>query len=297
MRRRPTIGPELPDPPRGVVANPREIPTQEADCIVPYLVCGGQTFYTLGDGFDPREGAVQLLASVYVPRGQVGFVKEIRVAPFMPPALADPWTTTGANPLTIPNDANWRYFEGPVQGLGALAAAAAGTNGVWTTPFGWESYFNDGGTPPRWRWNLRFLQGSIAEVKGGRKIPEFDSANPASWFLAQDVPVPAAAYAGGLPGTAPGPQWNPQRMQVIQGDKLSTHVPVPPNTTVLLFASWTQAEFTPQAQTGLSGATTEADYALSVYPLLPSFGQLHGYTQGIGSNDATKENALHGWGG
>jgi len=87
----------------------------------------------------------------------------------------------------------------------------------------------------------------------------------------------------------------PQRMQVIQADELSLHVVVPENTTALLWARWSQLLYQPLT-TDSNGLPVEV--GLPLFPLLPSFGQMLGYTQSItGNNKAALNNAREGWGG
>lgn len=261
----------------------------DGQMIEPWLASGGATFFLLGGGFDPRPEGVQLVASMYVPRGSVGFVKEIRIAPFMPPVLADPWETSGiTNAITT-----WRSYNIVLDN----EPRAAGTHGVWATPFGWESYFDSADIaafPPQWVWHLRGIRGDIRNrVQYG--LPDFSIADAASWFLVPNVPVPISAYASGIPGNQLGKTWGPQRMQVLQGDKLSTHVLVPEDTTVALFAQWKQGIIRPVGVIPSGEGQVATQYGPDVYPLLPSFGQLHGYMQT--TEEAAYDNAHFGWGG
>jgi hypothetical protein len=266
--------------------------------IEPFLASGGQTFYLLGtelNPFDPRPAGVQLVTFMYVPRGWVGFVKEIRIAPFIPPVLVDPWETSGVdNAVTT-----WRGFASV---LADDEPRAAGTHGVWQTPFGWESYFDvdtQGSVPPQWLWHLRGYRGNIMNRSALGLPPDFSIADPASWSLVPNIAVPASAYPSGIPGDQLGKTWGPQRMQVLQGDKLNTHVLVPEDHTVCLFAEWRQGTFRPVATVPAGEGEVNEIYGPPVYPLLPSFGQLHGYLQaasGVGASPAL-ENATYGWGG
>jgi hypothetical protein len=284
MRRRP----DLAHPSRAAVRplgppSPRQ-PQQQGDAVDAFLASGGQTRFQVQDPgppvFDPRSDGVQLITSLYVPAGRVAFVKEIRVAPFMPTMLTDPWTTSGST------GASWRDL------LGDGTEAPGGTNGVWTTPFGWESYFNPPDFAPQWSWFLRVLRGDIDK---NRKVP-FTLADPATWYLAENVAVPGSVYAAGIPGTQPTGYWRPQRMQMIQGDKLNTHVLVGPDCTICLWARWLQGLYQPNAQTQTGEGIASAPYGEPLYPLLPSFGQLHGYIQAA-DRVASTENAEYGWGG
>ncbi|MGV1080705.1 MAG: hypothetical protein ACOYD1_12810 [Candidatus Nanopelagicales bacterium] len=262
-------------------------PPWQGDIIEPFLVSGGATFFIVTNSpptaFDPQPAGVQLVTSVYVPTGKVGFLKQLRVAPFMPTQLVDPWETSGvANAVTT-----WRDFDaapgGPVR--------PGGRNGVWETPFGWESYFDSqscGEQPPQWTWQLRLIKGNVAKQV---KQP-FSLLDVATWFLRPDLAVPLSAYPNGIPGNAPDGIWGPQRMQVIQDDALVTHVLVPEDHSLCLFTQWTQNQFQPISNDG----ETLTTYGPAVYPLLPSFGQLHGYMQAA-LRESSTENAKFGWGG
>ena len=279
----------------------RPPPNNRGDKIDAFLASGGMTLFLVDDsgdpGFDPRGRGVQLVTYVYVPYGQMGFLKELRVAPFIPPVFADPWNSSGFGPPDMLSP-GWRTWDNtPVPGIPTVPRAAA-TNGVWTTPMGWESYFDDGERAPIWKWHLRLIDGNIDDLRNNAtNLPPFSPFNPLSWQFVSNIPVPFRAYAGGIPGRAPSRAWGPQRMQVLQSDKLSTHVVVPENTTLALFTEWEQSPCTPTAQTFTTPTTTDQQYAEPEYPLLPSFGQLHGYMQGIADAEAVTENALFGWGG
>jgi hypothetical protein len=300
VRRKPEvhIDPRLPQ-----IAGPmkRPPPNTRGDVIVPFLASGGMTLFLVDDtgdpGFDPREAGVQFVTFVYVPFGQIGFLKELRVAPFIPPVFADPWNSSG---LVSPGGLSpaWRTWTNAGDPNVPTVPRAAGTNGVWTTPLGWESYFDDGEQAPSWRWHLRLLDGNVNDLRiSTLNLPQFGIGNPASWPFVQNIPVPASAYAGGIPGRAPGPAWGPQRMQVLQADELATHVMIPENTSLCLFTEWRQTPCTPRAQFFVDPDTTDQSYGAAEYPLLPSFGQLHGYMQGIADAEAVTDNALFGWGG
>lgn len=289
MRRHPSLtrktsGPLQPQPPPGPTP-----PNWEGDALEPFLVSGGATFFIRTAApptpFDPAPAGVQLCCSVYIPRGKIGFLKQLRVAPFMPTQLVDPWETTGF----LNEVATWRGFDAS----GAGPVRPGGRNGVWTTPFGWESYFDSldcGEQPPQWTWQLRLVKGDIKKTR-----PTFSLLDPATWYLVPDIAVPLDAYSSGIPGAAPSGFWGPQRMQVIQGDELDTHVIVPEDTTLCLFTQWTQEEFQPIAlSVGID--TFAQPYGEPVFPLLPSFGQLHGYMQAA-TRDASYWNAVQGWGG
>lgn len=296
MRRHPTR--ERTPPPRRVAPPGPPLAQTVGDPVEPFLVSGGLGFFSiLGEGFDPREAGVQLVASVYVPRGKQAFIKQVRVAPFCPPVFADPWLTSGAANFA----ASWRDF-----GFGGVTtdSRAAAQNGVYTTPFGWESFFEFGGEPeippPTWRWSLRFVQG---DALGPKAIKPFNPIDPSTWQFVDSLPVPAFAYPGGLPGTAPGPQWNEQRMQVVQADELTAHVPIPEDTTACLFTRWVQQRVTVRARDS-NGQIVYYAAGGGEYPLLPSFGQMLGYMQSLNSPpqdernlNAAAYNIRKGWGG
>ena len=293
MRNRPSIErrnsvPAAPQSPGGPPP-----PPDLGDVIEPFLVCGGATFFVQSEAaaFDPAPAGVQLVSHVYVPRGYVGFIKQLRVAPFMPAVLVDPWETAGVV-AGVGGDAttSWHGFDA----VPNSPVRPGGRNGVWETPFGWESYFDAASCfeqPPQWTWQLRLMQGNAA-----RNRAVFNILDPATWALIPNLAVPVAGYPNGIPGSAPGGAWGPQRMQVLQGDELDTHVVVPQDHTALLFVQWTQNEFQPQAVVQTDGAQELLPYGDLVYPLLPSFGQLHGYMQAV-DRMAANENARFGWGG
>lgn len=290
MRRRPQIRElEIGQPLEELGPHRRPAATNRGDLIEPFLVSGGATFFLdFDEAGDPEQAGAQLVASVFVPPGRIGFLKQLRVAPFIPPELSDPWNTAGAR-VEAPGQggASWRGWQGPP------TPRAAGTHGVWSTPFGWESYFDAEGFPPQWLWHLRLCDGDVTRGRAAL----FNVADPLTWPFVQNVPVPLSAYPLGIPGRAPGNAWGPQRMQVIQGDELCTHVVVPPNTTLCLFVQWLQQTFTPRADIFDGEGNTQVAYGPAVYPLLPSFGQLHGYMQAADNTEASTENALYGWGG
>lgn len=291
MRRRPQHDSFEVGPHETVGPNRPPSASFEGDVIIPFLVSGGVTFFAVTDGppvFDARMAGVQLCTHLYVPKGHVAFVKELRCAPFIPPELADPFNSNGVNPLAAaPNNviASWRSFDGDP------APRAAGTNGVWTTPFGWESYWDDGSTLiPHWEWFLRLIPGDPIAAR-----PPFSFTDASTWFLQPNIPVPLTAYPM-IPGQQPSGFFGPQRMQVLQGDKLSSHILVPENTTIALFTKWQQSAWAPRVEWRDAEGDGEGDYGPAVFPLLPSFGQLHGYLQSMSAEPST-ENARYGWGG
>jgi hypothetical protein len=111
------------------------------------------------------------------------------------------------------------------------------------------------------------------------------------------VAVPAEVYFGGLPGSAIGMPWDGQRVQVIQSDQLSLHLPIPENTTLALFTRWTQQPIEGVFATKGETEETRANYTRAAYyPLLPSFGSLLGYNQSSHLLPG-KKNAEYGWNG
>lgn len=288
MRRRPVRDP-LGTPPRAEKPAPLQA-TGIGDAQEAWLVSGGYTYFPLfGEGFSGAPDGVQLICHQYVPKGFVGWLKQLRVAPFMPSVLANPWTSSGA----AGGAASWALMgqDGP-----------SGQNGVWTTPFGWENYFDPNVFPivqPQWRWALTLVQGDVAKLRANTaNIPPFSLADPQSWVFLPNIPVPALAYPSGLPGAAPGKIIGAQRMQVLQGDELTAHVQVPENTSLCLWARWTQTFYNPVA----ADQNGQINYypGFSVFPIGPSFGQMLGYMQALTSQQqpaASVVNARHGWGG
>lgn len=295
MRRHPTR--ERTPPPRHVAPPGPPLAQTVGDPVEPFLVSGGLGFFVFNEneGFDPQPAGVQLCASVYIPRGKQGFIKQMRVAPFCPPVFADPWLTSGA----ANNAASWRDFG---NGGVTTTSRAAAQNGVYTTPFGWESFFDVDAAipPPVWRWSLRFVQGDALLSKATKPFDPFDIA---TWIFQPDLPVPAFAYPGGLPGIAPGPQWSEQRMQLVQADELTAHVPIPEDTTACLFVRWVQQRVTPRARDA-NGQIIYYPFGGGEFPLLPSFGQMLGYMQSMNTPpqddralNAAAYNIRKGWGG
>lgn len=273
MRRKPYAVPL--DPRAGILPGRRPSPadaSNDAGKLTPFLVSGGIPRYILNDGppnFDPRTDAVQLICSAYISDGNVGFLKSIRVAPFMPPVF-------GPDPVN--NDLlRWRA---PDARYGPDYGRPSATAGVWETPLGWEGYFDDladpAVPPPRWEWQLRAFQGTLEALRDShRNVPPFSFGDPVSWFMVPDIPVPASTYAAGLPGRALGAPFGPQRVQVLQGDGLLLHIPIPSDTTVCLFARWKQQALYPLTMQD-AGATMVQETPW--FPLLPSFGQMAGYS-------------------
>jgi hypothetical protein len=262
--------------------------------VQPMFASGGMSYWFSdagGAGYFPQAAGTQLVTSLYVPKGRQGFLKEIRIAPYCPAPLCDPWTTSGMT------GASWRAWNRETDGPeGEQFAMGA----LWETPMGWEAAFdNISSILPKWRWILRFFQGNVTILRGQGflNIPPFDVGDPESWYLVPSIPVPSAAYAAGLPGSSVGPSWDEQRMQILPRDKISFHVPVPQDTTVLLFAQWTQdyVMAAGQMQPPTPG-NPEVQVWGKTFPIGPSIGSLLGYTQASGSSGA-RDNLENGWGG
>lgn len=278
--------------------------------IRPFLVSGGSPYYVdyldLGaGGFDPITRGTQLLCHSYVGQGQMGFVKQLRVGPYRPSILRDPWETSGIGNT----QASWYYISRTETTNPAVNGALPQAYDVWRAPMAWENYWTDEmSVRPAWRWSLRYYQGDIFKLRAQQQnIPPFNILNPNSWYLVQDIAVPTDdAYPQGLPGDAPGPQFSAQRLQHLPDSPLETHLVVPPDTTILLFAQWEQEIVNPigvpttMLSTGYNeGNFIDYDQITNVlqFPLMPSFGQLHGYVQAISSrSDAALENTELGWG-
>lgn len=326
---------QMPSPPSktgldlhlGAPTPPRPNAMGLSDTIQPFLATGGEVFWIfredLGTGvvYDPAPVGAQLVASVYVPDGRVGFLKELRIGPYKPSVLADtidvgiiegPFTTLTSGPFTgdvVPSNIMWQT------GLGAALSDVSNTQDiiyskVWQTPFGWEAYLDPDSpfqaTPmAHWTWQLTIVQGSIDALRRSKNIPVFNFVDPTSWYLADNFPVPMGptfnAYPAGIPGNPVGVQFQPQRMQSPPDSPLHLNLFVPSDSTLCLFARWEQKPTT------LRLIGTNKDLAGDVgffggvlrqnaYVLGPSFGSLLGYTQPVASQ-ASIDNATHGWGG
>lgn len=305
MRRRPTkdeapqpsavpgftskrVAPNAPDlqppVPRGRELRPQDSgERQEA-----WLRSGGQTFFFVTDGFDPQPDGFQLVTHYYVPNGRVAWVKQLRVAPFMPPVFA--FDQAKAVVLGGSQQFDWPTQNEPVGAPTEFPVRPSGHAGVWETPFGWEAYFDPlDPVPIIWKWHLRVVAGNALKNRA-----PFSFADPATWYLLPDIAVPASAYPAGLPGFPPE-NYEPQRMQVLQGDELTVHVFIPPDSTLCLFAEWHQVPEIPAFST-YAGALLQSQYGPATYPLLPSFGQLSGYQQ-VSDRKVAMKNAKRGWQG
>lgn len=307
--------------------------------IEPFLVSGGQSYYryfgTVALEAVERAGT-QLVTSVYIPKGKIGFLKQVRVAPFMPTLFSDPWITSGAAAA----GASWRDFNSaddtgsPAPRDDELPFRPGGQNGVWTTPFGWENYApwtpdphdgvgyipNPPALIPYWAWSIRFIQGDILLLRSSsvNLPPEPPAPSPGGegtetgaylinnrLVLTPDLAVPAQVYPNGLPGIAPGPAWGANRVQALQSDPANVHAMIPEDTTCCLFTQWRQRAYLSVAGRDVNGRIIYSPAAesidpgnnpWSIYPLLPSFGVLGGYMQSR-SSPAALYNAEKGWGG
>lgn len=289
MNRRPR--PVPPSPPRAPEGRSiqDEIVTSSSDVIRPWLVNGAQTYFLQEQGFDPRPAGVQLICYVYIPRGQIGFLKSVRVAPYMPPVFSDPF---------LGWDAHWR--EQPSAAADGVPLRPGAQFGLWETPAAWEGYGEIDDlteyTPAcTWYWHLRAFKGTISDLRRSRRnFGPFDITNATTWFLVDEIAVPAAAYAGGrLPGNPPFAAYERQKIQVLPKDPLMLHVPIAEDMTLCLFASWTQTEQPAYARNELGRVRYTPDQ-VGYYPILPSFGQLAGYMQPA-DRPASLRNAAYGW--
>jgi hypothetical protein len=225
-----------------------------------------------------------------VPKGRIGWVKRIMVAPCAPPILVDPWRGWAAH---------FNLFQAGPDPINQTQRAPAQA-GLWETPIAWEGYFSAAGylaAIPFWRWQLTLFPGNLDAYRAAQAIPAFSIATPASWFLAPDVPVPVSAYPGGIPGRGVNGYVSPQRVQSTPSSPLPVHIEIPEDTTVCLFAKWVQSPLSPLLAFGPNGPIQpwQAPQLPEVWPLLPSVGQLIGYMQAA-SRDAAQQNAAHGWG-
>lgn len=276
--------------PLGLPTSYRQDADSLGDGVVPFFESGGRANYLeIGGTQFAAPNAVQLVTSVYVPPGRVGFVKQIRVAPRIPPVFADGWRGVALN---------FRWFPGPD------GARPAGQIGVWETPMAWESYTVN---PieyaiglPEWWWSLTLVQGTLAAARGQRA--PFDPLDFSTQYLIPELAVDAQAYGLGLaaapitlPGSSPGSPFSRQKMQILQGDQLSFHVVVPPDHTVCLFARWQQDKF-PALSVLASDPEAISAHGVPTFPLWPAFGSLLGYTQPT-TTDAAIANTRFGWGG
>lgn len=250
--------------------------------IEPFLASGGSAqFYALDSDASAAPDGVQLVCAHFVPPGRVGFLKELFCCPLVPPIVGEG---------SVPNA--WTVYQALDPSLPVRASERAG---YYRTPLAWEAIYDPnsegGDRVPVWSWSLVRLPGNVL---AGRS--RFDPADPSTWFLALNEAVPASVYSAGYPGDA---VWGPQRVQVTPEMMFETHLVIPPNTTLALFARWTQAQLTNQRfdVTDLEAdppTVTTVQVNSDFYPLLPSVGRLHGYEQAAAVL-AAEDNATYGW--
>ncbi|HKU36945.1 MAG TPA: hypothetical protein VJR89_02325, partial [Polyangiales bacterium] len=203
-------------------------PNFRGNIVEPFLVSGGAVEFLNFDGGELSAAAagVQLVCAFYVPPGRVGFLKELYCCPLVPPELGE---------VTVPNA--WAQYVGDGDHQFVRASERAG---YYRTPLAWAAAFDptdEGGAPASWHWQLVLMDGNVLA-----KRPAFAVANPDSWYLSPGPAVPASAYPQGFPGST---LWPPQPVQVAPEQTFETHVVIPPNTTIGLFARWTQVQFNP----------------------------------------------------
>lgn len=315
----------MPNPPtdsrtgRGDFGKPRPNVSTVPDLILPFLSTGGWASFTTREDlappfviYNPAPLGAQLITSVFVPPGRVGWLKQIRVGPRKPAVLHDVWDAGGIRgpyPGTLPNDdvvsdVAWQNYAG-----GGDSTSQTIWSGIWEDPFGWETY-RDPASPfsadpaAEWHWQLTLMPGNIDDLRRSQNIPQFNFLDPASWYLAPNIPVPLGAngfnaYPGGIPGNPVGVQFGPQRAQATPKDPLNAHLYIPENTTLCLFATWRQISI-PLTYLGITPTDPVGIFtglqAETVQVLGPSYGSLLGYTQPLASQNAV-DNAVRGWGG
>lgn len=210
------------------------------DQIEGFYVSGGRTFWRTGAEVinlpgDERFAGFQVLASIDIPKGSVGFLKGVIAAPSF---LEQPQTFVHVAGLTSP-----LVPFVPQAILGGIDAGSVPCDpccSFWSSPQGWESgpkYSLQTGQPigppaATWRWGLISFQGTLENVREG--------LNPQ--ILAPNIPIPASEVAALPFQQAVGFQWDrqpQQRMGPVQA-ATSSHLLVRPNTTVILFAEWNQ---------------------------------------------------------
>lgn len=271
---------------------PKDDPAVQGDVITPFYVSDGWLMHTgyggEGVGEEGRTDihGIQLVCWFYIPIGRTGFIKQIRVAPYIPApfdAKHGPWNqfdTTGDRPAPL--------------------------DGFYTTPAGWENYGLGGepipwGKVPFWRWHLRAISGDISGKISNAKN-NFDVFNPNTWQYLTPYPVPTMAYPQGIPGRLIG-DVGPQKIQRVGNQyEESLHIPVNEDTSITLWTEWKQEEVQPKMflwgyVPDPPGPPVQVPLGTEpIAPINPSFGALIGYTQ-PNHSDATRKNAVDGWGG
>lgn len=244
-----------------------------------FIRAGGLPFFPVAPApvppaplFDPQPSGVQLLAALDVSIGETAFVRQLCVAPYCPPQLADPFRGW---------DEHWQDFTPavwprPIPFAVAPATRATAQASFYTTPLGWLSYLNTGEEvfPIEWSWVLTTMPGTLQTIRSAARVPAFSTGNVRSWYLTPDIPVPRIAYPNGIPGTAVA-QVGRQRMQVLPSDAMDLNLVVPGGNCLMLFAEWKQTAVQVRGADSDGGVVV----ANSVYPLLPSFGRMQGYLQ------------------
>lgn len=278
-------------PPRPNVnkKRPKDDPAVQGDVITPFYVSDGWMMHDaigMEGAYPTAEDGIQFICWFYIPKGRTGFIKQIRVAPYIPASLDarhGPWNqhdTTGDRP-------------GPM-------------DGYYTTPAGWENWGwksdpEPFGTPFFWRWHLRAISGDISGKVSNAKN-NFDQFDPNTWQWLPPYPMPRIAYPQGIPGRIIG-DVGPQKIQRVGNQyEDSLHIPVNEDTSITLWTEWKQIEVGPSMWLwgyvpDPPGPPVQVPLGLEpIVPINPSFGALIGYTQ-PNHSDATRKNAVDGWGG
>ena len=297
----PERGRPIPARPTVEHKRPKDSPYSQGDAIIPFYVSDAYLWHLTmqaGEGDNQRTDlkGIQLVCYFYVPTGYTGFIKQIRIAPYLPEQF------------------DIRYM-GINRDFGAEPDAPNPYDGIYTTPAGWEGLLNAGGEPPHynipiWRWHLRAISGNQGpRIK--QASDNFDVTDPNTWKWCSPWPVPAIAYPGGaIPGRTLG-NIGPQKIQRTgQYEEGDLHIVVPEDTTITLWATWEQQEIQPEFASWLLcqialGAPPPPPppppwpvvYPCGrepIVPINPSFGSMVGYIQ---ANHAciTSEHAKDGW--
>lgn len=223
--------------------------------------------------FDPQifpggiaQAGYELVSAVYVPRGQVGYLKGCRVAPWLGQFLGDPQVPGGA---VIPQIPLTDVFDLPT----------------------WLSYNMgaDGATTMLWEWQLRVIRGRPEKLRSVRNFGN----DP--FYMLEGVPAPADTYelasgAAQVPGSPVGGfwPWDPMPRFGEHVGSFSLNVQVPPDHTLCLWSHWTQT------------IIIDPDSGPEPIPLFfilgPTIGELTGF-YGPADRAAMKRLAREGWGG